>query len=263
MLNSRWLISSNQLSSAPIQLFCFSHAGGSASVFHRLRHLLAPTIEVVAIELPGRGSRFKEPLSIGFDTLVDTISHAIADAVRQRFCIFGHSIGALLAYEVSRKLAVRGCSPDALIVSGRRAPQLPRRPLPRDSQKLSEWTDEQLILLLQDYDGTPPGILQSQEMLNLYMPVLRQDFELDTNYVFKPDIHMQCPIYIFGGEQDGLVSHAELQPWIDLTAGFAKVKMLGGGHFFPYQQNDSFSDELKACVHAVNALCHPPLVSAF
>ncbi len=246
MNKSAWLIGTKDFSSAPIQLFCFHHAGGSASVFRRFRELLQPQIELVAIELPGRGSRFKEPLSISLVDLIAASSAAINSYARDRFVIYGHSIGALLAFEVATQLTAMANRPDALIVSGRRAPPLASRPFFAGCQSVDQLTDAQLTQLLEKYAGTPPAILQDPGMLALYLPVIRQDFGLDKTYVFAPEVRLTCPLYAYGGQQDSLVNAVELQAWTKLTDAHAEARMLTGGHFFPYDQCEMFCRELRA-----------------
>ncbi|GMV30134.1 MAG: thioesterase [Rhodanobacteraceae bacterium] len=233
---SPWLAFAGAAPPGSTPLFCFPHGGGTASVFHSFRRLLAPAFDVVGIELPGRGSRFREPLAVELDVIVDAVAEAITRRARGPFFLYGHSIGTLLAFETTRALVARDHAPAALFVSGRRAPPAPQRRDPDHPALVSTLSDTDLKALLARYAGTPTAVLGHDELMRLYLPVLRHDFSLDECYRHEPGPPLPLPIHAYAGSEDPLATPDELDGWRAMTATTFTVRVFDGGHFFPYER---------------------------
>jgi medium-chain acyl-[acyl-carrier-protein] hydrolase len=213
---------------ARVRLVCFPYAGGSASAFKSWDAELLPNIESYGIQLPGRGTRIREPLLSNLDDVVPDVSAAIAPLFDKPCVFFGHSLGALLAFEVNRWLRrERRVSCSHLFVSGRRAPHM----LYNEPAK-SAMSDEELVQTLCDLRGTSSEILDNPELLEVLLPVLRADFRLGETYRYRDDEPLTCPITALGGTEDDESLDDRLDGWRRHTTGrFAKY-LFGGGHFF-------------------------------
>lgn len=228
MINNPWLKLPRPNPQARLRLFCFPYAGGSASIFRAWAAALPAEIELVAVELPGRGERFKERPMMDLPALLSALKAALQSHLHLPFVFFGHSLGALLSYELARTLRrAQAPQPQQLLVSGWRAPQLPDR-----QPKLAQLPEPAFIEELRRFNGTPKGVLDNMELRELFLPILRADFAIAESYIYTPDIPLSCPIAAFGGLQDKTVSRDELMAWRDQTNRNFTVRMLPGDHFF-------------------------------
>jgi medium-chain acyl-[acyl-carrier-protein] hydrolase len=220
----RWQIAP----AARLRLVCFPYAGGGAASFRGWACGLPPWVEVLAVELPGRGRRFHERPHRDCAALVREAVALLLPFLDRPFLIFGHSMGALIAFEVARALRRhRAPMPERLLVSGAAAPHTPRR-----GRALHRLADDDLITALRDLNGTPPQVLDSREMIDLVLPTLRADFELFDTYCCTPEPPLTCPLSVFGGTRDRFAPAGALEPWREhTTAGFA-LHMVPGEHFF-------------------------------
>jgi len=199
------------------RVFVFHHAGGSASSYQLGKHFPAD-VEVCAVQLPGRESRFTERPVTAMDQVVDELTAAIRADLP--FAFFGHSMGALIAFEVARQLAADG--PDHVFASAHRAPHL------ADPTVLHGLDDDALADRLA---ATNPA-LADPELREIFLPILRADLTLCETYVHTPGEPLSCPITVFGGREDDIVTEAELRAWRQHTsAGFA-LRTFPGGHFY-------------------------------
>jgi medium-chain acyl-[acyl-carrier-protein] hydrolase len=214
------------------RLVCFPHVGGSAWSFRKWSDELPSLIEVRALQMPGRDTRFAEPPILAFATLVDTVSAVVASTLDVPTAFFGHSVGALVAFEVARRLRrTLGISPIALFVSAHRAPHLADPDL-KDIHLLPE---SALLEKLRALNGTPQAVLDDGEFLRLLIPTLRADFQLAASYRYLAgDGPLPCPIYAFGGVEDPRVSRSDLEAWRMHTAARFTVDMFPGDHFYLY-----------------------------
>jgi surfactin synthase thioesterase subunit len=224
---NRW-IQPSRTPTAPLQLFCLAHAGGGGAFFAPWRSALAPDIDVRPVLLPGRESRIREPLLTRVEPVVDAISYAIAAERDRPFALFGHSLGAVLAFEVARQLErVWQLPARALIVSGRRAPLLPRR-RPRYSL-MSEQDFRDAVVHL---NGTPQDVLDHPGIFSLMLPVLRADFQLNEDYRRMPGPQLDVPLWACGGDHDPEVALDELMPWREETSAAFTLNVFRGDHFY-------------------------------
>jgi surfactin synthase thioesterase subunit len=214
---------------ARIRLFCFPYAGGSASVFVRWGSLLPPDIDVCPIQLPGRENRLGEACYASVTQTADAAAQGLEPYFDMPFSFFGHSLGALVAYELCQTLQRLGKGgPQHLIVSAHRAPHvaLPHEP----TWQLDE---AQFKSRLQELNGTPKEVFQHPELLALVLPLLRSDFRLDETYTHGIDRPLlNCPITVVGGRQDSEIPESDLQAWGVVTRGRFELKMIDGDHFF-------------------------------
>jgi len=217
-----------------LKLFCLPYAGGSAVIYNDWKSELSPEITVVPVEIPGRGKRRRELPLTHIGMIVDTLLNELQAELDAPCAFFGHSMGAVVAYEICRTLAKRGAaSPRRLIVAGRRAPHLtpihpPLHSLPHD----------ELIAELYRLNGTPSEILKDAGVLELVIPILRADCQAAETY--SPEIFplLDCPISTFGGVADRDVTSDALAAWRDLTHGPFKARMFPGDHFFIHSARD-------------------------
>ena len=210
-----------------VPLFCFPHAGGAASYFHPWSALLAPGIEVLAVQYPGREDRAAEPCVTNIPDMADQIRTALGSSLPGTFAFFGHSMGAVLAFEVARRLArEEGRGPAHLFVSGRAAP--PRR----QHRNLHRAGNPALIAELSSLGGTDPRILQSSEMLELILSAMRADYTASETYRFEPGLPLSCDITAMTGDRDGLNTIEDAAAWSAHTTGAVNVRVYPGGHFY-------------------------------
>jgi medium-chain acyl-[acyl-carrier-protein] hydrolase len=211
-----------------VRLFCFPHAGGGAVAFKDWPRKLAKDIEVCAVELPGRGRRLLEPPLVDLERIMPVLTKAILTRNETPIAFFGHSFGALVAFELARRLRSRKISLVHLFVSGQTAPHLPDPEPP-----MRQLPDREFIAeLRRRYDGIPDEILRDEEMLGLLLPPLRADVTMKETHRYVSGPLLDCPISAFGGREDRGVTKEDLTAWRQQTSGAFKVGMLPGGHFF-------------------------------
>lgn len=241
-----WGVCAQPHPQATSRLFCFPYAGGSASAFHAWAEQLPATIELWAIQLAGRENRWQEPAYTNMDALLPDLAHALQPALDRPYAFFGHSLGALLAYELARLLRRQGDGlPTHLFVSGHRAPHLPRTHKPIHDLPLPAFKEEILRL-----NGTPAEILENDELMALLLDMLRADFTLAETYTYTAAAPLPCPIVAFGGLEDELAPPAKIQAWARETVDEFSYHLLPGDHFFLHR---SCSRIIQILVEAVAA----------
>lgn len=214
---------------ADVRLFCFPYSGAGSSIFYNWSTILPASIEVVAVELPGRGSRLSEPAFTQLQPLVKNLTESLLPYLDRPFAFFGHSMGALVSFELSRLLrAEHALEPIHMFVSGHQAPQIPDNA----DDPIHDLPDEQLAQKLRELNGTDEEILRNDELRGIILPIIRADFSVCETYSYKPDRPLSCPIDAFGGLGDPYVTRENLDAWsIHTTAPF-KARMFPGDHFF-------------------------------
>jgi medium-chain acyl-[acyl-carrier-protein] hydrolase len=184
--------------------------------------------EICLIELPGRGVRLKEPLFTQLPPLVETIAHNLENQLDRPFAFFGHSMGALLSFEIARlfrRSHIQG--PVHLYLSGRGAPQIPN-----DEPPMHALPEPEFISELRRLNGTPKEVLEHEELMQLMLPILRADFRICETYHYVPEAPLDCPITVFGGLEDESVGVECLEAWREQTNASFSIHMLPGDHFF-------------------------------
>ena len=222
---------------ARVRLFCFSYAGGSASVYRRWHWPEA--LDVCPVQLPGRETRLMEKPLTRMDKLSALLVGALEPYLDMPFAFFGHSLGAVVSYEVAQRLRMARADrlPGHLLVSARRAPQILLRQEP-----LYHLPDEAFKNGLKQLKGTPQAVLENAELMELMLPALRADFELDETYRHRvDDLPLDCPLTAFGGMEDVDVPRVELEAWRDVTRSRFRLKLFRGDHFFLHRESEALS----------------------
>ena len=212
------------------RLICFPHAGAGAGSYRTWPALLPPDIELVAVQLPGREDRVGDAPFTRAEPMIRSVLQALRPYLDLPAAFFGHSGGALLAYESARGLMRRlGISPAWLILSGQNAPDRGQQ------ERLHRLPDSKLAERMRELDGTDPEILDHPDALRDLLPVLRTDFMVWETYRFTPESGVAVPIDVLGGDRDRCTDDAGLAGWREWTSGPVTVRMFPDGHFFLHQ----------------------------
>ena len=214
-----------------VQLICLPHAGGSASFFVPFTRLLAPSVEVVGVQYPGRQDRRAEPLIDDLHELADHVSTLLVSYLERSpgrpFALFGHSLGAALAFEVVRRLEQStGPKPVGLIASGRRSP------LVHIEETVHLQDDDGLLAEMRRLSGTEMELLDDAEFLQMILPVMRGDYRAIERYRYGGDGPVRTPISVLVGDADPRVSRSDAEAWQGLTGGGFDLRSFPGGHFY-------------------------------
>ena len=213
---------------ARLRLFCFPYAGTSAAIFRTWPDGLPSDVDVCPIQLPGRGTRQTETAFTRLSPLVQSLAQALSPLLDKPFAFFGHSLGALVTFELARHLRKQsGVQPVRLFVSATRAPQIPLRNRPIHALPEGEFLAE-----LRRLNGIPAKLLEDAEFMRFMIPVLRADFAVFETYTYATEPPLDCPISSFGGLQDPRVSQGDLESWRDQTRASCSLRMFPGDHFF-------------------------------
>ena len=214
--------------SATIRLFCFPYGGGSGLIFRPWQAQLPSFVELYCLQLPGRSKRIKEPPLTRSREVVTEAAKALLPLTDRRFAFFGHSLGAVISFEVARwLLSNEQRLPEMLFVSGRRAPQIAD-----DGEPTQEMNDEEFVARLSELQGTPPELLADKEFLQFILPTLRADFKMIETYEYVEGGPLPCFITAFGGTEDEESHEGRLEAWSRQTSrGFSQY-MIEGNHFF-------------------------------
>lgn len=218
---------------ARLRLICFPYAGGGASAFADWAAPLGKDVEVVGVQPPGRGNRFIETPIASLDRMVAELAEAITPLLGKPFAFFGHSNGALICFELARKLAAKGVAGGLrhVFISGNPAPQIRKF-----ETVLHVLGDAELREKLRELNGTPEEILQNEDLLELLMPLLRADFAVAETHRFVMDPPLDSAATLLGGREDHAITREDLLAWRDLFLGSADLHLFDGGHFFIHEQ---------------------------
>lgn len=223
-----WIVRRAPRTSPRLRLFCFPYAGGSAQIYWTWSSVLPADIEICAIQLPGRERRFREAPFRRVEAAVDALAGTISTYLDTPFAMFGHSMGAVLAFETTRRLAAEfGRAADRLIVSGHRAPHLRSRRTP-----IHSLPDDSFIEKVRALNGTPAEVFDNAELVELILPMLKADFEMVETYSELAGPRLTCPLLAMGGNADADVTPAEIDAWHSATTGQFRSVVLEGGHFY-------------------------------
>lgn len=236
------------------RLFCFPYAGGGASAYRGWADLVGHLVEVCPVELPGRETRLREPPFTQFAPMILSVLQGLVPLMDRPFAFFGHSMGALIAFELAHRLRHLDMpEPIGLLLSGAVAPQV--RPPKRLVHTLA---NDEFIDELRRLNGTPEMVLQNVELMEILLPLLRSDFAVDETYEYRPQPPLGCPLTVFGGRQDFEISSEGLQAWRQHSRGPFEVHMLDGDHFFLHTARQ-FPELLRS---SLEQICWAPKVVA-
>jgi medium-chain acyl-[acyl-carrier-protein] hydrolase len=223
-----WLLRPRPNPHAALRLFCFAYAGGSAQIFACWPGGLPREVDVAAVQLPGHGLRLLERPIARMDDLAAGIASGLRPHLDRPFAFFGHSMGALVAFELARQLRREGLpAPVRMYVSAHNAPQLPREP-----SAIHELPDDEFHDAVAGYGATPADVLADAEMMRLLAPALRADFAVCEKSEYVREEPFDFPIRAFWGLADSVVSRDTVEAWRDQTTSNFAARAIPGSHFY-------------------------------
>jgi surfactin synthase thioesterase subunit len=241
---NRWLIRRDPRPAAAHRLHCFPYVGGSAGEFLRWADLM-PDVEVSGVVPPGRGNRLFEP---PFTRLPDLVAAVVAEAgIPAGAALFGHSLGALLAYETARALTAAGRPPAALVVSGHRPPHLPHGDTPVHHLPPDAFAE----VVRARYPAPPPELTEDPELHALVLGTLRADLTVFETHQHVPGPPLDCPLLVLSGEDD-VWAPRDLTPWQRHTTGACRIAMVPGDHFYLARHGDRAAQLVHAFLRDPN-----------
>ncbi|ADL51487.1 thioesterase II family protein [Clostridium cellulovorans] len=225
-----------------IILFCIPYAGGSDIGFYKWKGLLDPQIELCPIELKGRGKRYDEGFYKDVSEAIDDIYDQIKDKIKDnKYAVYGHSMGSMLAYELYNRINVEGNKlPIHMFFSGRQAPSAKRK-----EGNIHMLPNEQFISRIIELGGTPKEVTESKELMDFILPILRNDFKLVEAYKLEVMSKIKCNISVLNGDKDDIDEEGILA-WKNHAADQCKIYTFNGGHFF-------INDKLEEVIEIINA----------
>jgi surfactin synthase thioesterase subunit len=240
----RWFPLARPAPQAKVRLFCFPHAGAGASAYREFGARLGPDIECIAVQLPGRETRIAEPPVEDVEALAAELAPLVAARGAPRFALFGHSMGALVAFNVAHALRERAIEPVHLFVSGREAPERvtddPWHGLP----------DQELLDRVAELGAMPEFVLRDPEMVALVLPVLRADLTLCERYRYRPQPPLTVPITALAGAADPTLEDGPLSEWAPHTSARFAEHILPGDHFYAAEGLDKLMAIVRAALLA-------------
>lgn len=245
LANNPWLFSPQPRPRAELKLFCFAYAGGNANVFRSWVDKLDARIELQAIQLPGRAARFKEPLLESMEDILDALEKSLIKELENcPYAFFGHSMGASIAFELTRRLQNKGANlPKRLIVSGRRAPSLP---VDQNRKHIHKLPKAEFIERLKTLNGTPEALLAHEDLMNLMEPILRSDFKVIETWQYKPADALNVPLSIFTGIEDEHMGEESEQAWKKESTLECETHVFPGDHFYLQQYEDQLLKKINS-----------------
>jgi surfactin synthase thioesterase subunit/glycosyltransferase involved in cell wall biosynthesis len=231
------------------RLFCFPHAGGGAGFFRSWRQDLIGPAEVAPVQYPGHETRRAEAFLLSMRELIDNLFENLDSALEGEFAFFGHSMGAIVAFELGRKLRRLGRTlPLALIASSARAPVFRLNHQPPPDPTRSELLDQ-----VRQLGGLTKDVLEEPKLLEAILPALEADTSLYRRYCYEAAPRLSIPVLALGGERDPNITIAHLDRWKDETSAFAEVKQFAGGHFFLREDEKTVLKTIATFLERVNS----------
>ncbi|GAB2898606.1 alpha/beta fold hydrolase [Streptomyces deserti] len=225
---------------ASARLVCFPHAGGSASFYFPVSSALSAVADVAALQYPGRQDRHTEKGIDSIAELADRAHEALRPCADRPLTFFGHSMGAVLAFEVARRFERDGQGPVRVFASGRRAPSTHR------SENVHQRDDEGIIAEMRKLSGTDPRVLGNDEVLRMVLPAIRSDYTAIENYRAEPGATIAAPITVLTGDADPRTTLDEARAWEQHTTGDFDLKVFPGGHFYLTEHAAEVIEVLRA-----------------
>lgn len=222
-----------------VRIFCFPFAGGGITTYLSWVHDFADDVELVLVQPPGRGSRMLETAHENIQDYIDELLEHQDYLTSVPYILFGHSLGALVAFELASQLIAKSCPvPISLVASGSRAPHMNNRKAPT-----FDLPDEAFIQEIIRLNGTPVEVLQNEEMMSLVLPLLRADFKVAETYLAKK-LALPFPIVVFSGDSDPSINDNEVEAWCELSKHDVEMHMLSGDHFFINEHGGVIVDQI-------------------
>ncbi|MFH8978142.1 thioesterase II family protein [Streptomyces sp. NPDC017890] len=208
------------------RLVCFPHAGGSASFYFPVSAALSPGVDVAAVMYPGRQDRRAEPGIEDIATMADRAAAALVPFTDRPLTFFGHSMGAVIAFEVARRFERDGRGPVHVFASGRRAPSVFR------PENVHQRDDDGIVAEMKALSGTDSRVLGDEELLRMVLPAIRSDYRAIEKYRAEPGATIGAPLTVLTGDADPRTSLDDARAWEQHTTGGFDLKVFPGGHFF-------------------------------
>nr|WP_308457917.1 alpha/beta fold hydrolase [Streptomyces sp. SM11] len=224
METSGWIRRFHPAPAAPVRLVCFPHAGGSASYYFPVSKALSSVADVQVLQYPGRQDRLAVPFTESMDELADTVTAVLRQRPDLPLALFGHSMGATLAFEVAARLEREGVDLLGFFASGRRAPASVV------DEQVHSASDAQLISHVKKLSGN--NALDDPDIADMVLPAIRSDYRSTETYRYRPGTRLTCPLYALTGDNDPQVSPVEAREWGEYTTGPFEMEVFEGGHFF-------------------------------
>ncbi|MER5772860.1 alpha/beta fold hydrolase [Streptomyces sp. NPDC002039] len=240
-----WIRQFHPAPGAKVRLVCLPHAGGSAPYFLPVSKALSPALDVAAVQYPGRQDRRDEPGIENIADLADAVTDALLPWADRPLIIFGHSMGATLAFEVALRLEGKDIVPLAVFASGRRAPSRHR------DERVHLRSDDDLIREIQSLSGTQAAVLGDEEILRMVLPAIRSDYKAAETYRYETGPKLRAPIQAHFGVDDPKVSPDEARAWEEHTTGTFELQTYPGGHFYLNQQSGRVIDAIAGVASTV------------
>jgi len=240
-IQDKWVTYPRENRAADIRLFCLPHAGGGASAYYTWLSALPTFVELCPVQIPGRENRISESLFTSLPPLVSAIAQALYPHLDKPFAFFGHSMGAKLAFELTRLLRrEHGPEPLHLFVSGHGAPHIQSTEPP-----IHGLPDAEFIREVKRYEGMPQEILENEELMRYILAILRADFSINETYIYTEEPPLSSPITAYGGLLDEGVPLADMEAWRQQTTAGFELQMFPGGHFFLHTERRPVLRELS------------------
>ncbi len=238
---SRWILPARTQGTVSCRLFCLPYAGGGASVFRTWGAGLPDSIAVHAIQPPGREERVNEPPLTDLRELARELALELLPLLDMPYAVFGHSMGALFAYELLQQLsALRASPPRHLFLSSYLPPQYTRRWAP-----IHQLPDDEFLEEIRKLNGTPDAVLRHPELMALLLPTLRADFAACERYAPQHPVAMSWPVTVYGGTDDTDVPAELLAGWQLHTAASFRMRLFDGDHFFLTACRNALLDDIR------------------
>ncbi|MFK5951758.1 MAG: alpha/beta fold hydrolase [Desulfobacterium sp.] len=228
-----------------LRLFCFPYAGGNANVFSSWAKYLPDHVDLFALESPGRGPRFSEKPIACLKTKVQILRQEIKAFCDLPYIFVGHSLGALLSFELARELQNRGDGNlKHIVLSAKRAPHLPNI-----KEAIHQLPQKEFVKQLEKFNFTPHEVIQNHELMEVVSPMLRADFSLNETHDFENTMNLRSDATIFWGNQDKIVPFEDTLAWKNLIDGHVDLVTFNDGHFFISNQEEKFLDEINKIIY--------------
>ncbi|GLZ36457.1 alpha/beta fold hydrolase [Actinokineospora sp. NBRC 105648] len=233
---------------APARLLCLPHAGGSASYFFPVSRAMAPRVEVLAVQYPGRQDRRGEPCVETVGELADKIADVVAPFLDKPLTLFGHSMGASVAFELGLRLQERTSVVNGVFVSGRRAPSALR------DERVHEQDDDGLIAEIKRLNGTESQLLDDDEILRMVLPSIRSDYKAAETYRHVGGTRLRVPVIALLGDTDPKATTEETRRWAEHTDGEFTLELFPGGHFYLNAHVPAVIDRIRGHIDALSVV---------